>query len=445
MARFAYHSLDGVTLSWARRLHDEGNEVLFFVKEDRKNAIGRGIVPMASSYAQWQSWGLADPSTIFFFDQTASGEHADSLRNMGRLVIGGGSFMDRLELDRKWGSDIAAKCGIAIPPTKAFSSITEAISFLQTNPKQEFGDGGWAWKPDRDIGCDATLVGKDAQTIIDHVLQIRRRFGDNQKCIIQEKIDGVAVSTARWWNGMSWVGPFEGTVENKKFMDKNLGPATGCSLNLVWFYREEEPIIGEQLHFEALANVFRKNNAPPGLYDINCILDSRAAWFLEWTPRLGIDSELTSQRGISNLGNFLASLVRGHSVEEFFDIDQAYFDVRLSVPPYPNSIDAKDYKSPALEVRLQGIDGLWDGMYVCAKIAWDEELGIHCIDPSGMIGSCVMAGTSLKKTYEKMYTWIKEKLKVPDLQYRTDAAEIIQEDLDKLTKFGWSTTDILRK
>lgn len=433
-----------MTLSWARRLHDEGNEVLFFAKKDRKGLIGKNIVPTTNSYAKWQAWGLMDPATIFFFDQTSNGEAADRLRKMGKLVIGAGAFMDRLELDRKWGSDMAEKCGIAIPPTKCFSSITQTIEYLKTNPRQEFGDGGWAWKPDRDIGCDATLVAKDSQAIIDHVLQIRRRFGDNLKCILQEKIDGVAVSTAHWWNGMSWVGPYEGTIENKKFMDKNLGPATGCSLNVVWFYREEQPAIGEQLHFTNLAATFRKNDAPPGLYDINCILDGRAAWFLEWTPRMGIDSELTSQRGISNLGQFLYSLIHGKDVDSFFNLDQAYFDVRLTIPPYPNNIEAEGYKSPALEVPIRGEDGLWKDMFVCASLAFDNEKGLHCADPYGMIGSCVMAGNSLKKTYDKMYTWIKDNLKVPDLQYRTDAVKTIQDDLDKLAEFGWETSKALK-
>lgn len=442
--RFAFHSLDGVTLSWCRRLMDEGHEVLFYVKKDRKNKIGQGIVPLATSLAQWRAWGMLDKSTIYFFDQTASGDYADELRKAGCTVVNGGSFQDRLELDRSWGTDIARRAGVLIPPTYSFSSISETIAFLKTNPQQEFGDGGWAWKPDRDIGCDATLVASDNQKIIDHVQQIARRFGDGLKCILQEKIDGVAVSTARWWNGRTWVGPVEGTIENKKFMDKNLGPATGCSLNMVWFYRNDNVRIAQELHFDSLAEEFRAKKAPPGIYDINCILDKRGAWFLEWTPRLGIDSEITSQRAITKLGQFIHNVAFGLGVDDLFDTDQAYFDVRLSIPPYPNSIDSKDYKNPALDVQVKGEDGLWKGMFVCGGLAYNPQLGLHNVDPSGLVGFIVKAGRSIDKTYDEIYNYIKDKLTIPDLQYRTDAAKTIKDDLKKMKESGWETSPVIK-
>ncbi len=445
MARFAYWSSEGSTLAWARRLMDEGNEVLVFIKADRKNKVGQGIVPIATSNKQWVEWGFQDPRTIFLFDSSGNGDQADRLRKAGRFTIGGGKFMDRLEKERKWSASLAEKCGIQAPPTKSFGSITETLNYLNTNPTQEFGDGGWAWKPEKDIGCDATIVAKNAEDIIHHVEQLRRRHGDALKCILQEKIDGVAVSTAQWWNGKSFVGPIEGTIENKKFMDKNLGAATGCSFDLVWFYRDVNTKIAQALKWNKVAEMFRQNEAPPGLYDINSILDSRTAWFLEWTPRLGIDSELTSFRGISNLGQFLENLVMGKDVEKFFDTDQIYCDIHLSVPPYPNVVDLPDYTSPAEGVSIRGIDGLWDKMFVCAGIAFDTEIGIHCADPCGTFGFCISSGTSLKKTYNKMYDWIKENLKVPDLQYRTDAVETIQKDIDDMIKHGWELTPVLRK
>jgi phosphoribosylamine--glycine ligase len=443
--RFAYHSLDGATLSWARRLCDEGHEVLFYCKKDHKNKIGQGIVPVATNLAAWRAWGMQDSGTIYFFDQTASGEYADQLKKAGCTVVGGGAFMDRLELERAWGTDIAERAGVLCPPTHSFGSISEAITFLKSNPKQQFGDGGWAWKPDKDIGCDATLVASDGEKIIEHIEQIRRRFSDNLKCILQEKIDGVAVSTARWWNGKTWVGPLEGTLENKKFMDHDLGPATGCSFNMVWFYRNKDVRIAQELHFEQLADAFRANKAPVGLYDINCILDERGAWFLEWTPRLGIDSEITSQRGITKLGEFLHNLAFGLDVEQFFDTDQVYFDVRVTVPPYPNNISSKDYISPSIDFPVKGEDGLWNKMFVCGGLAFNEKQGLHSADTCGIIGFIVSSGNSIKKTYDKIYKYIEEGLQVPDLQYRTDAAEAITKDMKKMIENGWELSPVIKR
>lgn len=442
--RVAFHTLDGCTISYPRRMHEEGTEVLVFVKKDRKNKIGRGIVPLATSLAAWLAWGAQDPNTIYFFDQTQSGELADKLRKAGKFVLNGGTFMDRLELDRAWGSDAVERAGVLTPPTKKFPSISAAIAYLKTGPKQKFGDGGWAWKPDKDIGCDATLVASDSQKIIDHVEHIRRRFSDSLKCILQEKIEGVAVSTARWWNGRTWVGPIQGTIENKKFMDNNLGPATGCSFNVVWFYWSEKTRINQALQWNKLADFFRKEDAPPGLYDINAILNDKGAWFLEWTPRLGIDSEMTSQRAISNLSEFVHNLVMGKAVDHLWDIDHAYFDVRLSVPPYPNHIEAQGYVSPAEGVPVKGMDGLSQGMFVVSGMSHDPKHGFAVADPSGLFGFAVLKGNSLSKAYDKIYSWIKDNLVVPDIQYRKDAPKVLQDDIDAMQKAGWETSPALK-
>lgn len=443
--RFAFLCSYTPSLCWARRLLEEGHDVLVYLKGDVKNRSGEGIVPKTHNMAEWLAWGAQDPMTIYFFDMTSNGELADRLAKSGKYVVNGGSFQDRLEFDRAWGEELAKSVGILCPPTKEFSTISAAIDFLKSNPKQECGDGGWAFKVSKDIGCDTTLVAKDTQRILDHMEHVRSRFHDNLKCIIQEKIDGVAVSTARWWNGRAWVGPYEGTIENKKLMNDNLGPSTGCSFCVVWFY-ETTPKIAEDLHWEELAGIFIKNKALPGLYDINAIVNDKGAWFLEWTPRMGIDSEIASQRGIKELGTFLQHLVLGLDVESLFDRRKSYFDITLSVPPYFIHECPKGYESPAVGVPIKGVDGLTEGNFVMGGIFFDTKTQCFKVgEPTGNLGYLVMAGTSLKKSMESLYDWCKEHLVVPDLQYRTDAVKVLQKDLDEYKAFGYETTSFLRR
>lgn len=443
--RFAYYCVGGYTLAWQKRLVDEGHEVLVYhhVQEPRSHHVGRGIVPTTMSRAQWLEWGLRDPNTIFFFDLTSAGELADKLRDRGCLVVGGGKFMDRLEHERAFGEGIAERCGVKTPPTKAFSSVQESINYINATKTQQVGDGGWAWKPDRELGANASYVGSAEEVTRFLQRMILPRHGDRIKCIVQERVKGVALSTARWWNGKTFVGPYEGTIEHKKFMDHDVGPSTGCSFNVVWFYREEIPKIAYALAFNAIAKEFREKNAPPGLYDINCIVNNSGAWFLEWTPRLGIDSELTSQRGIAQLGAFLGALARGEAVDEFFNDDLAYMSVRLSVPPYPcEEKFLGEVRSPAIGVPLHGVDGLWSAHFVAAGIKCTEQ-GYEVADPFGFVGVALAAGTSLTAGFEKVYAYVK-KLDIPGLQYRTDAAAVIGEDIKKMGQAGWGTTDILR-
>ncbi len=446
MTRFAYHSLDGSSVSWARRLYDEGHEVLLYISAKEARQIGENIVPKTDNKEEWMEWGNEDPNTIYFFDASGNGELGDTLRKSGKHVIGSGSFMDKLEEDREYGEELAKKVGITCPPTKSFNSLSAVLAFLKTNPEQEVGDGGWAWKSDKYLGSDATLVSKDTEEITEHIEHVKERFGDNIKCILQEKIKGVAVSTARWFDGRVFVGPFEGTIENKKFMNDDKGPATGCSLNIVWFYTEI-PRVAYELRWMNLESEFRDNDAPPGLYDINAILDKDHAWFLEWTPRLGIDSELTSQRGITSLSGFLEALISGKPVNQFFKVDTAYYGVRVSVPPYPNEIEVLAKlgdKNPAKGVRIRDVKDTWDKFFVNMGCAWDKETGLFVASPYGYVGAIVSDSPSIKEGFEKIYKYL-DKLSVQDLQYRTDAAEVILKDVQKMLKYEWDLTPILKR
>jgi hypothetical protein len=226
-------------------------------------------------------------------------------------------------------------------------------------------------------------------------------------------------------------------------MNGEKGPATGCSLNLIWFYREKYPRIAAECHFEELGAWLRSKNAAPGLYDINAIVNAQGAWFLEWTPRLGIDSELTSQRAVTNLGEFIHALATGGEVEHMFDIDQVYCAVRLSVPPYPCEDKLVSGMKTALDVPVRGADGIWDKHFVAAGVAIGKT-GLEIADPYGMVGIAMASGTSLKKCYDKVYAFLDKKLRISNLQYRTDAYDAVKKDLDEMKKAGWKSTSVLR-
>lgn len=445
--RFAYYSVEGLSLSWQRRLYDEGHDVLVFIDKEKgrfTQRVGDRLVPKTANFDTWLKFG-AHPDAITFFDFTGKGELADGLRRSGRLVIGSGSFMDKLEDDRPFGESIATQHGILSPPSFRFSTISAAIEFLKRDPQQKHGDGGWAWKPNKDLGSDATWVDKTTAGMIGWLqLWARPHYGDNQPCLLQERIPGVALSTERWWNGKSWVGPYIATLEEKKFMPDDIGPSTGCSMNLIWFYPNEQPRIAEELKWESLAETWRKRDAPPGLYDINAIVNRQGAWFLEWTPRLGYDSEMTSQRGISNLAEFLAALVLGKSVDEFFDLNQIYVGVRCTVPPYPE--DERVFKTgriPSKDVPiLDGLDGLWQKRMVAMELAKGEQC-IHTTGGSGIVGIIVAEGSSLKGCCDDIYAYLGDTLSVPDMQYRPDCEKNLQADIDEMAQDGWETTPVI--
>jgi phosphoribosylamine--glycine ligase len=203
---------------------------------------------------------------------------ADDFRKAGIPTIGGGSFCDRLEKDRIFGENIAKDAGCRIPPTKTFGTIGQAIAFAST-----VGDEGWYFKSDRYLESDATYGAKNGDDMVRYLESVQKKFGDHIPCMLQQKIPGVALSTACWWNGKAFIPPYEGTIEHKKMMNDDLGPSTGCAFNAVWFY-QGTPKVVERTRWQNLTPIFLKNNAPVGIYDMNVIVSEEPGPWGPGTP-----------------------------------------------------------------------------------------------------------------------------------------------------------------
>lgn len=428
--RFAIYSVEGISLPFWKRLQDEGHDVLVYIEHALTNEIGSGIVPKTKNYAEWVAWGRGG---VYYFDCTNAGTKAESLRRGGQLVFGGGTFCDRLENERMWGQGIAEQAGCPVPMTKEFRTISEATAFLKKN------DGAYYFKPDKDIGTAATCYGDSCEEILPKLEDIRRTSGDNVRNIIQEKICGVDISTLRYWNGKSFVGPYEGTIEHKPLMNDEKGPATGCSLNVVWFY-ETEPDVANRLCFDNLTALFRKYNAPPAPYDINAILSEEdgEARYLEFTPRLGFDAEPTAMVGIESYSSLVTLLVEGGDPSHLFDLDRIYAGVRFSVPPYSLDESLVRYipraKTP-YGLHIGGLKDVW-GHGIAGYGMKLGERGFEVAHPAGLLGCSVAGGKTMKTAFETCYEQL-DALQIRDIQYRTDAFKVLDEHVKSIVKLGY--------
>lgn len=430
VAIFSNYGCVGIAL----RLQNEGNEVLLCCDpgEEKDKSVGRykligeGIVPTTQSWAYLLSWAEEHNRrgpTILLFEGSGTGWRADYARTRGLHVIGSGKFCDRLEQDRLFGFEIAQEAGAVLPPYESFKTVTEAIDFAKT-----LGDTPTYWKTDKYINADATQGKRNGDEMVTYLEGVRRDAGDRIPSIIQQKMDGVALSTARWWNGRAWTGRYTGDIEHKKAFNDELGPSTGCSFNAIWFY-EEEPPIALALGFDKLAGAFIAHEAPPGIYDINAVVgDDGNAYFLEWTPRLGWDSEPTSFALLDGeLGEFLWGLAAGTADGPQASTDLAY-SLRLGVPPYPwehwcPPHDVEKFKPMAL-----GID-LADPHFFPYQVAVLPEIGLATAAADGLLGLALGTGRHLGAIDDDVRGWINDqRTGVPGLGARTDGARMIAKD-----------------
>jgi len=432
----AYASRWGESLSWALRLQDEGHTVRMYIKETPHKRVGNGLVPKIGSWpellAEAKASATAGEPTLAVFDFTGMGELADQARRWGLPTIGGGSFMDKLEGDRSFGQDFADEFGMDSPPYQEFSSLDEVIAWAPSlGPVETY------LKPDSpDVDKDATSKAVSGEHLAKRAAALKKRIGGAGQWVVQEKMEGVALSTARWWNGQRWVGPYEGTIEHKALLNNDLGSATGCAFNAVWFYQEDRPKIAEALRWEHLALGFRRHQAPPGLYDVNVIASPNGrAYFLEWTPRLGYYSEMASMRLLPDLGRHLWDIATGG--EPAAPSTDLGYAVHLYVNPFPNDNIGSGHKDSARGKTFPEVESLWSGGFIGTNMCRGEE-ELESASPTGSLGVAYGQSESLAKASEEaLDAAYALRDDVAGLGFRTDGYDRIVEDGKKVLEFGF--------
>lgn len=332
--------------------------------------------------------------------QTVYGPILDKLSKDHR-VIGSSVLTDELELNRAKGMEIAEKMGFAIPETHQFKRLKDGAKFLDGRKDL------WVFKPENNQDLDLTYVEKFTGELLTKILEeYTQRIGDKCDFILQKKIDGTEVSSEVWVAE----GPvhFNQTIENKRLMDADLGPAIGSQSNTVWLKNNEDGVIIGPL--TKMAN-YLKSNGYIGPCDANCIMKGGVPYFLEWSPRFGWDALYC-----------LLTLIKGKITEFFVNDFKADFhegfaaSERLSIPPYPYGIPelrrlyAKDV---SIIGKLKDYPMFW------AQDVYDEN-GLKCAGADGILGVVAARGKSLEEAWGRVYNAIKKVKVCSYVQYRTD-------------------------
>jgi phosphoribosylamine--glycine ligase len=402
--------------------------------------VGEGLVPLTNSWHELLAFAKAGDTqgepTVVLFDSTATtgiGNLADDARRAGLHVIGASKFGDRLEMDRAFGRSIALQAGIPSPRTMVFDSVDDCMALAKAGGV----DREVYWKTDAYLDGDATHKCADSEDLADYLALIKRR-GFNGRCLLEEKLDGFALSTQRWWNGSAWVGPYQWDIEHKAFMPGNVGPSTGCAFNAVGQYEEDEPTIAKMLRWDKLTHIFAQHDAAPGVYDINAIVNDGKVHFLEWCGRFGYDSEPAATLLYDDYSRWLWYIATGQGEDAAPQRADFVLTIRLTVPPAPfEHIDREDEGS-AVGVYVRGETGdLWSGPFIGYELMHSEEDGLTVAAPEGLVGLSATVGDEIGEMAEEAQSWPKENLRVPGLGYwATGVGEQIIEDAQACADAG---------
>jgi len=420
---FLFVSLEGLITDIAWQVAKEGHAVKYFIQNPEERELGDGFLEKTDDWEAELDWA----DVVVFDDVLGQGKMAEQLRKEGRKVIGGTEYTDRLEDERGFGQEELRKHGISIAPYREFDSLLKAIEFVRRNPdRYVLKPSGQAQSVKGLLFVGEERDGKDLVQVLEAYRQAwEKRLPAFQ---LQKRVVGVEVAVGAFFNGEEFLEPININFEHKKLFPGDLGPATG-EMGTTMYWSSPNKI------FNATLKKFRGTLADEGYVgyvDLNCIVNSRGVYPLEWTARFGYPAISIQQEGlITPIGQLLFDLACGKTFR--FKARKGFqVGVRIVLPPFPFE-DRETF-------RVKSRDSI---IYFT-----DEPQGVHLEDVKRVDGEWVITGTSgvalivcgtgptMKRAQKQAYRRISNIL-IPNMYYRKDIGDRWFEDGDRLHTWGY--------
>ncbi len=401
---------DGIGLAW--RLQQEGHDVKIWIRDTETEKRGEGLVEHASD----NTFG-----EVIVADCTGAGPLLDHMRENGSKVVGGSSLADRLEADRAFAESVMADAGIRTPASRSFSDWDSAEEFLAEQHQKSRRSSKIVFKPGGKLsGVVPSFVAADATEMLEMLEHYEHVCGRHEPdFVLQEFIEGVAVSTEGWFDGRRWLLPFNHTLERKQLMNGDLGPSGGCTGNVVWTCGADDKLVAEGI---AKLEDFLRQHDYRGAIDLNSVVNEDGLFGLEFTPRFGYDAFPTYLLGLYNgaFGALLEAVARGDAPDEMDVRDGFAAGVRVTIAPWPSEKFHADEDIPVRGLT-PGLE--WFYPYDMKR----RENKFYTAGGYGITGVAVAHGDSIGEAFAKTYLYC-EQLKLPDKQHRTDLSEVFEKD-----------------
>ncbi len=424
MARkFLFVSNVGLIHDLAWQVHKEGHEVRYYIHAKSEKSVGDGFVSKTEDLEGSYAW-----ADVIVFDDIGFGSQADKLRKQGKLVVGGCAYGDRLENDRDFGQEEMKQAGLMTLASFDFHTFDEAVIFVRTHPAR------YVIKPSGKAQSDKVLsfVGQEEQgeDIVLMLEHYKKTWGTKIKSFqLQKFASGVEVAVGAFFNGEKFIEPACINFEHKRMFNDEIGPATG-EMGTSMFFKEGTSLFKATL--EKMTDKLKANRYI-GYIDINCIVNGRGIYPLEFTSRFGYPTINIQMEGVlSPWGEFLYDLASSKAytlkTKKGFQLG-----VVIAVPPFPfNDKDTfEKYASdaPILFKKLNK-EGIHPGDIKFVEGHW------LLAGSSGYALVVTGSGSSMEMARKETYARVKNIL-LPNMFYRTDIGRRWVRDSDLLYTWGY--------
>jgi len=409
-------------LAW--KIKNEGHEVKLFIEDKDQKDICDGFVEKVNNWEDFKDW-----ADIIIFDDVGFGSIAEKLRKEGKLVVGGSVYTDKLEIDRDFGYKEMIDAKINVIPSWIFTDFDEAIKFVKQNPaRYVIKPSGIIQEEQKELSfVGGEEDGKDILEVLDHY---KLRWSKQIKSFqLQKFISGVEVAIGAFFNGEDFLYPINVNFEHKKLFPGDIGPST-WEMGTSMYWSQPNTLFNETL---LKMKDKLKQSGYVGYIDINCIVNGKGIYPLEFTSRFGYPTINIQIEGIlSEWGEFLYALAK----KEKFELKSKkgfQVGVVIAVPPFPFT-DTKAFKKYSEDATIifkkPDMDGIRlgevkfvDGNWILAGV-------------SGYVLIIVGIGTTMEEARKQVYNKISNII-IPNMFYRTDIGERWFTDSDKLFSWGY--------
>lgn len=427
---------DAVGLAFALRCVKAGHQVRWFIKDKPSNntQTGDGFKGLERISTWLASMKWAD--LVWMSSNDDYLPRLNFFKTQGVNVFGPSVASAKLEIERALGMKFFEKHGIQVPEYQTFPTLKAAEQHVwKTEERYVFKTLGS--NEDKSL----SYCGKSPADMIAR-LQRWQKIGMNPQgpVMLQKFIPGIELGVSRWMGSEGFVGLYNENWEHKKLLSGNVGPNCG-EAGTVQKYCEDSTL-GEMVLGpleEALVKLGHLGDV-----DVNCIIDEKGKpWPLEFTMRCGwpaFNIMLATHKG--DPVEWMRDACEG---EDTMDCSTAIAaGVVIAQPDYPYSsltqketVDIPIYGVTNKNRRFiapQGIKLLkmpdMDGEKVIEREIWAS-----CSDYLAVVTG---TGSSVSQACGRAYDVVKE-LHVPDMIYRDDIGEKLEEEIPKLHALKFAT------
>ncbi len=428
--KFLIVSYYGDSIGLAAKITALGNEVKFCIDdaEEKTSEIGQGFVEHIKDWKEFIDW-----ADVIIFDNVGYGKVAEELRLKGKKVIGGSVYTDKLEEDRDFGQTELEKFGIATIPNKNFEDFDLAIDYIKKNPAQ------YVMKPSGDktvqhIGLLFIGEEQNGKDVIQLLSEYKKAWGHKIPAIqLQKRVIGVEIAVGAFFNGKQFVLPININFEHKRFFPGDIGPTTG-EMGTSMFWSMSNKIFDDTL--KKMESKLSETGYV-GYFDLNCIVNEKGVYPLEFTSRFGYPTISIQQEGIvDGIDNFLYGLVN-EEFTEFKTKDGFQVGVCVFVPPYPfNDVELFEVKSKGAIIHFK------------KDKTNPNPQGVHILEVKKLNNDWVVSGTegwplivcgsglTMKQAQKIAYKRVKN-IMIPNMYYRIDIGNKMTKEINKLKTWGY--------